>query len=94
VIPTRAWDGIQQGAESILEDARRMMEGLGVNAATKLISISSGVGWSVAKAARGECDLIVVPQARVGGIRRVFRKSHAVDVGQVRSVSGGRRGRA
>lgn len=80
VIPARAWEGVQSGAESTLRSAERMLAAMGVKAETKLITAVGGIGRSVGNAARGECDLMVVPQDPVRGIQRLFRRSVAVDL--------------
>lgn len=79
-IPTQVWEESERQAESMLEEAKTAMAGLGASAEGKVLVVEGGVGMTIGKEAKGKYDLVVVPEIRAHGLERLLHSDFAVDV--------------
>jgi nucleotide-binding universal stress UspA family protein len=77
---TTVWEKAMKDAEANLANAKAMMADLGITADTKVLDITMSTGKSICEAARGACDMIVVTEEKVGGLKGLLHRSLAVDI--------------
>ena len=77
VLPTGAYDRLSDEAESMLDEAKALMAGFGVEAEAKLVDASREARHG---SPEGDCDLIVMSKPKPKGLGKLFADGETIDI--------------
>ena len=82
VLPEVTYERLNDEARSILDEAKVLMAGFGVEAETRLVDVI-GNGAHAAEGAVEECDLIIKSKDKPKGLRRLFGRGEFTGIAGV-----------
>ena len=74
------WEKARKDAEENVAEAAKMMADLGVTADTMVLDVPTMTGRAIWEAAKGHCDMMVVTEERLGGLKGLLHRNLAVDI--------------